>query len=66
MSIANAFKVGLAVAAGTKLAIWSYKVCKEATANQKKLEFLHEKGCPLEKVIFASNTELDNLVKEYA
>lgn len=66
MSIGNAIKIGVACVAGIKLATWSYKVCKTTTAYQKKLEFLATKNIPMEKVLFATEAQLDALIKEYA
>lgn len=66
MSIGNVVKIGVACVAGFKLATWSYKVCKAATSYQKKLEFLAEKGAPIEQALFATEAQLDALIKEYA
>jgi hypothetical protein len=66
MSIGNAIKIGVACVAGFKLATWSYKVCKAANSYQKKLEFLAQKNIPMEKVLFATEAQLDALIKEYA
>ncbi len=66
MNIGNAIKIGVAVVAGVKLATWSYKSCKAATSMQKKLEFLAEKGVGIEQVLFASEAQIDALVKEVA
>ena len=66
MSIGNAVKIGVACVAGFKLATWSWKVCRATSAYQAKMEFLAEKNVPVERVIFATEAQLDALIKEYA
>lgn len=64
MSIGNAVKIGIAAVAAVKLATWSYKTCRDMSRCQVKLAFLEGRGEPLERMIFATEAQIDAMMGE--
>jgi hypothetical protein len=64
MSILNAVKIGIAAVAAVKLATWSYTACRDVGRVQAKLAYLAERGETAERVIFATEAQLDEMMGE--
>lgn len=63
MSIGNAIKIGVATVIGVKLAIGSFKYCRECNRFTKKWDYLVSQGYTLENLLFKTEEELDAMME---